>query len=216
MTPLRSQNRPDGERETILQAKSTEHKAPREIYQCLTGVAGRDNLAVPTVIVIVSEINLHLQSKVFEDFVLKRVIPQRSVSADRHVSGRQARMFPGQGAAGAARAPSMIRLVPNILVRFLTQDDPIQSPRATEIIERRLTEENLGFVSILAMVESVWVLDRTYRLAACEIAAAVERMLQTDVLVVENEQEVCSEMIALKKDADRRHCSARQESGLFL
>ena len=110
----------------------------------------------------------------------------------------------------------MIGLDTNILVRYLTQDDPIQSARATDIIERRLTEENPGFVSIVAMVETVWVLDRAYRLAANEIAAAVERMLQTDVLVVENEQEVCSEMIALKKDADRRHCSARQESGLFL
>jgi len=79
----------------------------------------------------------------------------------------------------------MIGLDTNILVRFLTQDDPIQSPRATEIIERRLTEENPGFVSIVAMVETVWVLDRAYRLAANEIAAAVERMLQTDVLVVE-------------------------------
>src|SRR5216683_3610992 len=93
----------------------------------------------------------------------------------------------------------MIGLDTNILVRFLTQDDPIQSPRATEIIERRLTEENPGFVSIVAMVETVWVLDRAYRLAANEIAAAVELMLQTDVLVVENEQEVFSAMIALKE-----------------
>ena len=49
------------------------------------------------------------------------------------------------------------------------------------------------------MVETVWVLDRAYRLAANEIAAAVERMLQTDVLVVENEQEVFRAMIALKE-----------------
>jgi predicted nucleic-acid-binding protein len=93
----------------------------------------------------------------------------------------------------------MIGLDTNILVRYLTQDDAIQSPRATEIIERRLTEENPGFVSIVAMVETVWVLDRAYRLAANEIAAAVERMLQTDVLVVENEQEIFSAMIALKQ-----------------
>jgi predicted nucleic-acid-binding protein len=92
----------------------------------------------------------------------------------------------------------MIGLDTNILVRYLTQDDPIQSLRATEIIERRLTEENPGFVSIVAMVETVWVLDRAYQLAANEIAAAVERMLQIDVLVVENEQEVFSAMIALK------------------
>jgi predicted nucleic-acid-binding protein len=43
------------------------------------------------------------------------------------------------------------------------------------------------------------VLDRAYRLAANEIAAALERVLQTDVLVVENEQEVFSAMIALKE-----------------
>jgi len=93
----------------------------------------------------------------------------------------------------------MIGLDTDILVRFLTQDDPIQSLRATEIIERRLTEKNPGFVSIVAMVETVWVLERAYRLAAGEIAAAIERMLQIDVLVVEYEQEVFSAMIALKE-----------------
>lgn len=93
----------------------------------------------------------------------------------------------------------MIGLDTNVLVRYLTQDDPVQSPQATHIIERRLTEENPGFVSIVAMVETVWVLDRAYGLAAQEIAAAVERMLQIDVLVVENEQEVFIATIALKE-----------------
>jgi predicted nucleic-acid-binding protein len=93
----------------------------------------------------------------------------------------------------------MIGLDSNILVRYLTQDDPIQSPKATAIIERRLTEENPGFVCIVAMAETVWVLDRAYGLAMHEIAAAIERMLQTDVLVVENEQEVFTAMIALKE-----------------
>jgi predicted nucleic-acid-binding protein len=92
----------------------------------------------------------------------------------------------------------MIGLDTNILVRYLTQDDPVQSLKATEVIERRLTEENPGFVSIVAMVEIVWVLDRAYSFTAHEIAAAVERMLQTDVLVIENEQEVFTAMIALK------------------
>jgi predicted nucleic-acid-binding protein len=93
----------------------------------------------------------------------------------------------------------MIGLDTNILVRYLTQDDPLQSRRATEIIERRLTEETPGFVSIVAMVEMVWVLERAYRLPAHKIAAAVERMLQTDVLVIENEQEVFTAMLALKE-----------------
>ena len=93
----------------------------------------------------------------------------------------------------------MIGLDSNILIRYLTQDDPTQSAKATEIIERRLTEENPGFVSIVAMAEIVWVLDRAYGLSDRQIARTVERMLQAEVFVVENEQEVFTAMIALKQ-----------------
>jgi len=93
----------------------------------------------------------------------------------------------------------MIGLDTNILVRYLAQDDPVQSPKATELVERRLTEENPGFVSVVAMAETVWVLERAYGLADRDIAAAIERTLQADVLVVECEQEVFTAMIALKE-----------------
>ena len=93
----------------------------------------------------------------------------------------------------------MIGLDTNILVRYLAQDDPIQSPLATDIIEFRLTKGNPGFISIVAMVETVWVLDRAYGLAHDAIAAALERILQADTLVVENEQEVFAATIALKE-----------------
>ncbi len=93
----------------------------------------------------------------------------------------------------------MIGLDTNVLVRYLTQDDPVQSLKATEIIERRLTPRNPGFLSIVTMAETVWVLERAYGLTAQEIAAAVERILQVEVLVVENEQEVFAAMVALKQ-----------------
>jgi predicted nucleic-acid-binding protein len=93
----------------------------------------------------------------------------------------------------------MIGLDTNMLVRYLAQDDPVQSPMATDIIEFRLTEENPGFISIVATVETVWVLDRAYGLADEEIAAALERILQADTLVVENEQEVFTATMALKE-----------------
>jgi predicted nucleic-acid-binding protein len=94
----------------------------------------------------------------------------------------------------------MIGLDTNVLVRYLTQDDPVQSPKATEILERQLNEDNTGFVSVVTMVETVWVLERAYRLKAREIAAAVERMLQAEALAVESEQEVFTAMIALKEE----------------
>ena len=93
----------------------------------------------------------------------------------------------------------MIGLDTNILIRYLTQDHPAQSAKATEILERRLTQNNPGFVSIVAMVETVWVLDRAYGLTTQEIATAVERLLQVKVLAIENEQEVFTAMVALKQ-----------------
>jgi predicted nucleic-acid-binding protein len=92
----------------------------------------------------------------------------------------------------------MIGLDTNVLVRYLAQDDPIQSPKATEIMERRLTEDEPGFVSVVAMVETVWVLTSIYELSDQEIASAVERMLQADTLVIQNEQEVFTAIVALK------------------
>jgi predicted nucleic-acid-binding protein len=93
----------------------------------------------------------------------------------------------------------MIGLDANVLVRYLAQDDPVQSHKATQLIERRLSEGDPGFVSVVAIVETAWVLERSYRLARDEVAAAIERILQVDVLAVESEQEVFTAMIALKE-----------------
>jgi predicted nucleic-acid-binding protein len=95
----------------------------------------------------------------------------------------------------------MIGLDTNLLVRYLAQDDPRQSAMAAEVIENRLTEQQPGFVSVVAMAETVWVLDRAYRLEADRIAGAIERMLQAETLVVEHEPEVFAAMTALR---DRR------------
>jgi predicted nucleic-acid-binding protein len=92
----------------------------------------------------------------------------------------------------------MIGLDTNVLVRYLAQDDPVQSPKATEIMELRLTEDEPGFVSVVTMVETVWVLGSIYELSDHEIASAVERMLQADTLVIQNEQEVFTAAVALK------------------
>ena len=93
----------------------------------------------------------------------------------------------------------MIGLDSNVVVRYLAQDDPVQSRAANDLFERRLSERNPGFISVVAMAETVWVLERAYRLSSAEIALAIERILQTDVLVVEHEQEVFVAMIALKE-----------------
>jgi predicted nucleic-acid-binding protein len=87
----------------------------------------------------------------------------------------------------------------NILVRYLTQDDPVQSPKATEIMELWLTREDPGFISLVTMAETVWVLGSVYELPDGEIADTLERMLQADTLAVQNEQQVFTAMVALRR-----------------
>ena len=87
----------------------------------------------------------------------------------------------------------------NVLVRYLTQDDPVQSRKATEIVERRLAAERPGFVSLVTMVETVWVLASVYGLSDKQLASTVERMLQADTLIVQNEQQVFTAMVALRR-----------------
>jgi len=93
----------------------------------------------------------------------------------------------------------VIGLDTNVVIRYLAQDDPVQSPIATELIERRLSEEDPGFLSVVVVAETAWVLERAYGLGDMEIAAAIERMLEADAFVVESEQEVFTAMTALKE-----------------
>ena len=93
----------------------------------------------------------------------------------------------------------MIGLDTNVLVRYIVQDDVVQSAKASAIVEKRLTLANPGFVSVVAMVETAWVLERAYGFALQEVGAAIERILQIDVLVVENEQEVFTAVVMLRE-----------------
>ena len=95
----------------------------------------------------------------------------------------------------------MIGIDTNILVRYLVQDDPAQALRATRIMEQCLSEDDPGFISLVTMAETAWVLDRAYGMSNVEIAHAIERLLQANTLALQNEQEVFTAMIALKTGA---------------
>ena len=47
----------------------------------------------------------------------------------------------------------MIRLDTNVLVRYLTQDDPVQSAQVNEVIEQ-LSAEQLGAISHIRIVRA--------------------------------------------------------------
>ena len=92
----------------------------------------------------------------------------------------------------------MIGLDTNVLLRYITQDDPKQSPRAIEIIERRLTEQEPGFVTLVTILEVVWVLKSLFKRSRQEIANDIEMLLAADALEVQNEQEVYLAVVSLR------------------
>ena len=92
----------------------------------------------------------------------------------------------------------MIGLDTNVLLRYMAQDDPKQSPRAVEIIERRLTEQEPGFVSLVTILEVVWVLKSLFKRSRQEIANDIEMLLAADTLEVQNEQEVYLAVVSLR------------------
>lgn len=79
----------------------------------------------------------------------------------------------------------MIGLDTNVLVRYLTQDDPVQSPKASELIES-LTTFSPGFVSLVSVVELVWVLQSCYQSAKSDIVGVLETLLRTRELTIEH------------------------------
>src|SRR5262245_30097055 len=97
----------------------------------------------------------------------------------------------------------MIGLDTNLLVRYFNQDDPAQSAIATEVLENRLTQQDPGFISIVALAEAVWVLDRAYGLGTDALVNVIERLLAAETLVIENEPEVYSAMTALRDGRGR-------------
>ncbi len=77
----------------------------------------------------------------------------------------------------------MIGLDTNVLVRYVAQDDPKQSLKATHLIES-LTAENPGYVTVISIVELVWVLTGCYDSTKDEICEVLETLLRTKELVV--------------------------------
>jgi predicted nucleic-acid-binding protein len=92
----------------------------------------------------------------------------------------------------------MMGLDTNVLLRYLAQDDPKQSPRATEIIERRLTVQEPGFISLVTILEIVWVLKSLFKRSRQQIANDLEMLLAADTLAVQNEQEVYLAVVCLR------------------
>ena len=70
----------------------------------------------------------------------------------------------------------MMGIDTNVLVRYFANDEPRQSARATQLIEKTLRPAEPGFVSLVVLVELCWTLRRLYGATPTELLSLVERL----------------------------------------
>ena len=83
----------------------------------------------------------------------------------------------------------MIGLDTNVLVRYIMQDDPRQSSRATALVES-LDSRTPGFVGVVSLIELYWVLTSCYALTQEQVGRALGLLLRTKHLVVDRADQV--------------------------
>lgn len=83
----------------------------------------------------------------------------------------------------------MIGLDTNVLVRFIMQDDPVQSPKANRLIES-IASDDPGYIAIATLLELYWVLTSCYELSGRQFAQAMEAILRTKQFLVEHSDQV--------------------------
>jgi predicted nucleic-acid-binding protein len=83
----------------------------------------------------------------------------------------------------------VIGLDTNVLVRYIMQDDAKQSPLASKLVES-LTADTPGLVTLVSVVELIWVLQSCYALERSQLGDALEGLLRTKEFVVERAETV--------------------------
>ena len=101
----------------------------------------------------------------------------------------------------------MIGIDTNVLVRYITQDDPDQARIVTNFLESRCSQKSPCFINHIVLCELVWVLRRCYQVDNKQALAIIEQILRTVQLQVQEPQVVWSALkMAKSGKADFADC----------
>lgn len=89
----------------------------------------------------------------------------------------------------------MIGLDTNVVVRYLTRDDPAQTAAAFRLIDS-LSPDAPGFLSLVVIAELIWVLESSYSFKKSEIVQVLDNLLRSKELVVERAAIVSQALLA--------------------
>ena len=80
----------------------------------------------------------------------------------------------------------MIALDTNVLVRYIAQDDVRQSAAATQLIEQTLSSADPGYISLVTLLETVWVMESRYGADAATVASLLDDLVDTASLLLQD------------------------------
>jgi predicted nucleic-acid-binding protein len=80
----------------------------------------------------------------------------------------------------------MIGIDTNILVRYLTQDDELQSTKATKLISNYSGKSEAIFINNIVLCELIWVLTRGYHYSKNQIITVLKEILLTIEFAFDN------------------------------
>lgn len=89
----------------------------------------------------------------------------------------------------------MLALDTNVLVRYLAQDDARQAALATRLIEKQLTPAERGYISLVALLETVWVMESCYGADAGAVSNILSELLDTATLEVQDAAAIRSALL---------------------
>ena len=82
----------------------------------------------------------------------------------------------------------MIGIDTNVLVRYLTEDDEIQSVKAIELIDEYTGTNGAIFINNIVVCELIWVLERGYKYNKDQIITVLKSILTTVEFCFEDHQ----------------------------
>ncbi|MCL2737079.1 MAG: type II toxin-antitoxin system VapC family toxin [Propionibacteriaceae bacterium] len=83
----------------------------------------------------------------------------------------------------------MIGVDATVLVRYLVRDDEEQTARAKSVMEG-FTVDEPGFIPMVVLLETAWLLRRTYKVPREDVLATVEALVASDLIHVQDESVV--------------------------
>lgn len=89
----------------------------------------------------------------------------------------------------------------NVLVRYITRDNPEQYRAAKSFLESDCTQEEPGYVNVVVLCELAWVLTSVYDATEEELTAALDQLLRTRQLQIERRDQVRLALEQYKRSA---------------